>query len=214
MPWLPLFPLKVVLFPHMPLPLHVFEPRYRLMVGECLDEGHSFGVVAIREGGETGPPAIPHRVGTLAKLLKIERLEDGRMNLLVMGTSRFAIMETASDRPYLRGRVSVLPEEADEESAASLAEAVGAAFTEYSSLLRQLVGKESDPFVPPREPELLSYLVAAALDLQLPDKQALLEEGSALERLKAELRVLRKEIGFLRKMVRRKEAGLSRASLN
>jgi Lon protease-like protein len=131
-----------------------------------------------------------------------------------MGASRFRIVETASDRPYLRGNVSVLPEAADDQAATGLAEAVAGAFTEYSSFLRQLVGKESEAFQPPREPELLSYLVAAALDLQLPDKQALLEEGSALERLKAELRLLRKETGFLREMVRRKEAGLSRASLN
>lgn len=213
MPWLPLFPLKVVLFPHMPLPLHVFEPRYRIMVQECLDEGHSFGVVAIKDGEETGP-AIPHDVGTLAKILKIDRLGDGRMNLLVSGTTRFQILETATDRPYLRGNLALLPEAADEQAAAASSEAVALAFTEYSSLLRRLVGQKAEPFDPPREPELLSYLVAAALDLQLPDKQALLVLASAADRLKAELHILRKEIGFLREMVRRKEAGLSRAALN
>ena len=88
------------------------------------------------------------------------------------------------------------------------------AFTEYSGLLRRLVGKESEPFDPPREPELLSYLVAAALDLQLPDKQALLVLASPTDRLKAELHILRKENGLLREMVRHKEAGLKRASLN
>ncbi|HXL19893.1 MAG TPA: LON peptidase substrate-binding domain-containing protein, partial [Streptosporangiaceae bacterium] len=77
--WLPLFPLNVVLFPHMALPLHVFEPRYRKMIGDCLEEGHSFGVVAIREGRETGP-ATPYGVGTLAKIVRIDRLDDGRMN--------------------------------------------------------------------------------------------------------------------------------------
>src|SRR5437588_780370 len=80
--WLPLFPLNAVLFPHMPLPLHVFEPRYRQMIADCLEEGHSFGVVAIREGSETGP-TTPYDVGTLAKIVHIDRLEDGRMNLLV-----------------------------------------------------------------------------------------------------------------------------------
>lgn len=214
MPWLPLFPLRVVLFPHMPLPLHVFEPRYRVMVQECLDEGHSFGVVAIKEGEESGATAIPHDVGTLAKILKIDRLDDGRLDLLVMGTTRFQIVETTSDRPYLRGRVSLLPEASDEDAGMSLTDPVADAFTEYSSLLRRLVGTDSEGFDPPREPELLSYLVAAALDLQLPDKQALLILASATDRLKAELRILRKENGFLREMVRRKEGGLERASLN
>src|SRR5437879_13102464 len=115
-PWLPLFPLNVVLFPHMPLPLHVFEPRYRKMVGDCLEAGHSFGVVAIREGSETGP-ATPYDVGTLAKIVRIDRLEDGRMNLLVMGASRFEIMKTAADRPYLRGQTRSIPETGDDRPA-------------------------------------------------------------------------------------------------
>jgi uncharacterized protein len=100
--WLPLFSLNVVLFPHMPLPLHIFEPRYRQMLADCLEEGHSFGVVAIREGSETGA-STPYDVGTLAKIVRIDRLDDGRMNLLVMGASRFEIMRTSEDRPYPRG---------------------------------------------------------------------------------------------------------------
>ena len=78
--WLPLFPLNAVLFPHMALPLHIFEPRYRQMIGDCLEEGHSFGVVAIREGTETGP-ATPYEVGTLAKIVRIDRLDEGRGGL-------------------------------------------------------------------------------------------------------------------------------------
>src|SRR5438034_9441063 len=99
--WLPLFPLNVVLFPHMPLPLHIFEPRYRQMIADCLEEGHSFGLVAIQEGSETGP-ATPYDIVTLAKIVRIDRLDDGRMNLLGMGASRLQIVGTAIDRPYLR----------------------------------------------------------------------------------------------------------------
>src|SRR2546423_3901810 len=84
----------------MPLPLHIFEPRYRQMIAECLEEGHSFGVVAIREGNESGP-ATPFDVGTLAKIVRIDRLDDGRMNLLAMGASRFAIVRSAYDRSFL-----------------------------------------------------------------------------------------------------------------
>jgi len=129
--WLPLFPLNVVLFPHMPLPLHIFEPRYRQMIAECLEEGHSFGVVAIREGAETGP-ATPHDVGTLAKIIRIERLDDGRMNLLVSGASRFEIVKTATDRPYLRGQVRIIPEAGDDlEATGRLTEATAMAFRRY-----------------------------------------------------------------------------------
>jgi Lon protease-like protein len=199
--WLPLFPLNVVLFPHMPLPLHVFEPRYRQMIGECLEEGHSFGVVAIREGTETGP-ATPHDVGTLAKIVRIERLDDGRMNLLVQGASRFQILQTTDDRPYLRGQVRIIPESGDDlDATARLTEATATAFRQYSNLLRELVGEKPEDSEPPMEPELLSYLIAAAMNLQLPEKQSLLAEPRTDARLLLELRILRKEIAILKRMV-------------
>jgi Lon protease-like protein len=213
--WLPLFPLNVVLFPHMPLPLHVFEPRYRQMIADCLEEGHSFGVVAIREGIETGA-AVPFDVGTLAKIVRIDRLEDSRMNLLVTGASRFAILETASDRPYLRGRIRIIPEAGDDpESTAALTERTAMTFREYSNLLRELVGQRPDEAEPPAEPELLSYLIAAALNLQVPEKQKLLATGRTDERLKVELNLLRKEIVLLKQMVAHAAAaGTARTSLN
>ena len=199
--WLPLFPLNVVLFPHMPLPLHIFEPRYRQMIADCLEAGHSFGVVAIREGGETGP-ATPYDVGTLAKIVRIDRLDDGRMNLLVMGASRFTIVRTANDRPYLRGEIRIIPETGDDlDATARLTEITAVTFRQYSNLLRQLVGQQPDEAEPPMEPELLSYLIAAALNLQVPEKQSLLAEARTDSRLLLELRLLRKEIALLKQMV-------------
>ena len=199
--WLPLFPLNVVLFPHMPLPLHIFEPRYRQMIAECLEEGHSFGVVAIQEGSETGP-AIPYDVGTLAKIVRIDRLDDARMNLLVMGASRFTIVRTADDRPYLRGEIRIIPETGDDlDATARLTEVTAVSFRQYSNLLRELVGQQPDEAEPPMEPELLSYLIAAALNLQVPEKQSLLAEARTDSRLLLELRLLRKEIALLKQMV-------------
>jgi len=213
--WLPLFPLNTVLFPHLPLPLHVFEDRYRVMISDCLEAGHSFGVVGIREGLETGP-ALPYDIGTLAKIVRIDRMEDGRMNLLVSGASRFRILETATDRPYLRARIEILPE-AGEEGAGirELTEAAATAFREYSNLLRELVNEQPQPFEPPIDPELLSYLVAGTLTLQLPQKQALLQYPRTDERLRAELALLRRELTLLREMLRQKQSGVAgRASLN
>ena len=199
--WLPLFPLNVVLFPHMPLPLHIFEPRYRQMIADCLEEGHSFGVVAIREGAETGP-STPYDVGTLAKIVRIDRLDDGRMNLLVMGASRFTVMRTADDRPYLRGEIRIIPETGDDlDATARLTEVTAVSFRQYSTLLRELVGQQPDEAEPPMEPELLSYLIAAALNLQVPEKQTLLAEPRTDSRLLLELRLLRKEIALLKQMV-------------
>ena len=213
--WLPLFPLQVVLFPHMALPLHVFEPRYRQMIGDCLEAGHSFGVVAIREGSETGP-ATPYDVGTLAKIVRIDRMDDVRMNLLVMGASRFQIVQTADDRPYLRGQIRIIPEAGDDlDATARVTETTAIAFREYSNLLRKLVGQQADDAEPPMEPELLSYLIAAALNLQLPEKQALLAEPRTDARLLLELRMLRKEIVLLKQMVvHAGTAAKARTSLN
>ena len=213
--WLPLFPLNVVLFPHVPLPLHVFEPRYRRMIADCLEEGHSFGVVAIREGSETGP-STPYDVGTLAKIVRIDRLEDGRMNLLVTGASRFIIVGTADDRPYLRGQIRIMPEAGDDlDATAKLTDATAITFRQYSNLLRELVGQPPGDAEPPMEPELLSYLIAAALNLQVPEKQSLLAEPRTDARLMLELRMLRKEIVLLKEMVAHAAtAAGARTSLN
>jgi Lon protease-like protein len=185
------------------------------MIAECLEEGHSFGVVAIREGAETGP-ATPHDIGTLAKIIRIDRLEDGRMNLLVSGASRFEIVRTASDRPYLRGEVRIIPESGDDlDATARLTETTALTFRHYSNLLRELVGQPAEESEPPMEPELLSYLIGAALNLQVPEKQSLLAQRRTDDRLRLELRILRKEIALLKQMLAHAaSAEKRRASLN
>ncbi|MCI0849057.1 MAG: LON peptidase substrate-binding domain-containing protein, partial [Chloroflexi bacterium] len=85
---LPLFPLNLVLFPGMDLPLHIFEQRYRDMIGECLDKDAPFGVVLIKEGVEVGDPADPERIGTSTRILSSEILDQGRMNILTRGERR------------------------------------------------------------------------------------------------------------------------------
>jgi Lon protease-like protein len=214
--WLPLFPLNTVLFPHMPLPLQVFERRYKLMLRDCLDAGQSFGVVAIREGEETGAPAVPHDVGTLAKIVNMERLDDGRVKLLITGTTRFRVLRTSDDRPYLRGSVRFLAERGDDpEDTREVMQGVAAAFADYRTLLRQLADSEPESIEPPLEPELLSYLVAALLNVPLSLKQELLALDRTDHRLQAELRILRKENALLKQMLARKtQAVAGKVSLN
>src|SRR5205807_7742066 len=109
---LPLFPLGTVLFPHMPLPLHVFEERYRQMLRDCDKAGTSFGVVAIREGHEIGSGAVPYRVGTLARVRRRKQLPDSRSTMLVVGASRFHVDAFSQDRPYLVGTIHYLEDRA------------------------------------------------------------------------------------------------------
>jgi Lon protease-like protein len=80
-----LFPLQTVLFPGMRLPIHVFEERYQLMIRECIEEDAPFGVLLIKSGAEVGAPAVPHDLGTTARILQVQYLDDGRMNIFTLG---------------------------------------------------------------------------------------------------------------------------------
>lgn len=191
---IPLFPLGVVLFPHMPLPLHIFEERYKEMMRDCQERGTGFGVVAIREGVEVGGGARPHTVGTLAQLRRVDTLEDGRYNILVVGASRYRINRITTARPYLVGEVEYLEDDAgDGPVARALVAQVAAAFRRYAASLRQLADEPATDIDLPDEPELLSYLVAATLQVESRHKQRLLEIDAADERLRACLTLLRRE---------------------
>ena len=137
---LPLFPLRSVLCPGIALPLHIFEDRYRLMVGRCIEAGDPFGVVLIREGREVGPIASQvATVGTTAAIRQAGRYPDGRLDIVTVGQRRFRIEGVdASSQPYLIGRVSYLGEPlgGDDDATAGLARRVGERFLHYLELLQ------------------------------------------------------------------------------
>ena len=109
---LPLFPLNnVVLFPGMKLPLHIFEERYKEMIGRCSETDSPFGVLLIKEGQEVGETAEPFTVGATARIAEVQRLDDGRMNILTQGEQRFRVVEIIQEIPYLVGLVQLLEEE-------------------------------------------------------------------------------------------------------
>ncbi|MDB5064534.1 MAG: hypothetical protein JWM18_968 [Chloroflexi bacterium] len=204
---IPLFPLSVVLFPHMPLPLHIFEDRYRQMMRDCEEEGTSFGVVAIREGVEAFGPATPHPVGTLAQLRTVEKLDDGRYNLLVVGASRFRVVGVSTRKPYLVGEVEYLQDaDGGERVSTELTRQVVTAFRAYADTLRQLAGQDPAGIELPDDPELLSYLVAATLQVEVSRRQELLEMDAARERLRGCLALLRREAVLLDQMLARRDA--------
>ena len=200
---LPLFPLGTVLYPGLLLPLHVFEERYRQLVRDLLagPEPRTFGVIAIREGRETGPNGILtlHEVGCTATVRQVTELDDGRYDLVTVGTQRFLLTGTDDTKPYLQGQVELLAEDTGDESGAVLAaRSVQDAFRTYlGALAERGVTQVSAPELPD-DPILLSYLVAASMVIDLRDKQALLAEPDALHRLVTERMLLSRETTMLR----------------
>lgn len=193
---IPLFPLGTVLFPGLLLPLHVFERRYRDLVRDLLtapDEHRRFGVVAIREGREVGADGIRalYPVGCVARLRRVDPYDDGRFDIVSTGAQRFRLLSVDTALPYLRAEVELL-DEAPGEAADAAAAGVRALFEVY----RRAVGAQPADALP-TEPDVLSYLVAATMVLDLPDRQILLEQPDTTLRLRQELRLLRRETALL-----------------
>jgi Lon protease-like protein len=189
---LPLFPLNTVLFPSLPLPLHIFEERYKLMIGTCVVTDNLFGVCLIKEGVEVGGPADPFEIGTVARISEVERMPDGRMNLMTFGTGRFRIEELIQREPYLIGRIVMLGSAA-EAPADDLVEDVA------DRLLRYLRDVRGAARLPDRgelitDVDRLSYLAAATLGLPPRERQSFLELDSSVERLRQARDLLRREI--------------------
>jgi Lon protease-like protein len=204
---LPLFPLGTVLYPGLVLPLNIFEERYRQLVRDLLDgpEPRRFGVIAIREGRETGIDGVSalHDVGCVAVVREVTELPDGRYELLTIGTDRFKLHGLADpvSKPYLLGEVETLDEPVGDEAESRLA--VTAVQRGFRGYLDMLATKGSATIsVPelPDEPILLSYLVAASVIVDLPERQGLLAQPNALRRLRAERALLAKETAILRSL--------------
>jgi Lon protease-like protein len=200
---LPLFPLTTVLFPGMRLPLHIFEPRYRQLVADLLEqpEPRQFGVIAIRKGRETGVDGITalYDVGCVAAVRQVDPREDGRFDLLTVGAQRFRLHRMDRSRPYFQGEVELLAEETGDAAAAAYAtRRVQAAFRGYLNALADRGGGVISVADLPDDPLLLSYVVGAATIIDLPERQSLLAAPDAVTRLRAERALLARETGMLR----------------
>ncbi|MFN8498093.1 MAG: LON peptidase substrate-binding domain-containing protein [Anaerolineae bacterium] len=194
---IPLFPLDVVLFPNMVLPLHIFEQRYRRLLTDCLDSGEPFGLVRAREDG------APHRIGTAAHIVRVEGLPDGRSNIVVIGQERFAIDGLRFHKPYLVARVSEMEMPgAAAPDALRLLPVVQQGLTAYLVALKTVVGQPVPTPDIPDEADALGYMVATILQVGASVKQSLLEAESVAEMLRLERRLLETETGILRYMER------------
>ncbi|MEP7055775.1 MAG: LON peptidase substrate-binding domain-containing protein [Actinomycetota bacterium] len=196
---LPLFPLGTVLFPGAPLPLHIFEERYRQLVRDLVDssERRWFGVVAIQRGSEAGDEQpLLYDVGCIAVVRRIDAYADGRYDLETLGVSRFRIASLDTSRPYLSASVELLDENAGEGTETAAA-AARVALSAYWKALCAVRGENGELTEPPADPHELSYLAAAVLRVDVAEKQALLECLTAAERISAATRLLRRETGLL-----------------
>ena len=203
---LPLFPLGSVLFPGVVLPLHIFEPRYRKMVTDLreLPEGESrqFGVVAIRDGREVGAQSVEsvYDIGCTARISALEAHDDGRYSLVTTGVQRFRLLDVDASGVYLVGEVEYL-EEASDARAEALKTSSTALLLGYQRALAGLRGVRTGSIPElPDDPTVLSYLIAAAMVLDLRDKQRLLATPDTASRLQKEQALLRRETLLIKEL--------------
>jgi Lon protease-like protein len=167
----PLFPLGIVLLPTEIVPLHIFEERYKLMIGECLESDGEFGIVWLSDDGlrEVGCTATVSQV--------LEELEDGRMNILVAGGRPFRLLRRIDDMPYPAGDVEMLD---DSSEGAALADLTSEARERYADLVEQVTDERPSP---DDLEHLDAYGMAATIEFDAAPKQALLELRTERERL-------------------------------
>jgi ATP-dependent Lon protease len=169
---IPLFPLGIVLYPGEPVPLHIFEPRYREMVRVCLDEDLPFGIVHVSEEALA-------EVGCTARIRRVlTRYDDGRLDIMALGEERFRIVEIHRDRPYLTAEVEPFgPERAEPVDAVARERVI----TQHMKLL-EMAGETIRPAVYERA-RWVSFVVAQNAGLEVDQKQRLLEMRSENERV-------------------------------
>jgi Lon protease-like protein len=207
---LPLFPLGSVLFPGMLLPLHIFEPRYRLLVRRSMEKEEPFGIVLIKSGPEVGGPAEPHHIGTTARIMGSTPLPGGRSFIIARGERRFAIESIDAERePYLVARVRYLAED-DGAEASALADRAADLFGQY---LTGITSTSNDartevPLGELREgtPAEVSFRIAGGLGIDAAERQRLLEAERTEPRLESIIGLLERENTLLKELLLRSRA--------
>ena len=192
---LALFPLDVVLFPGIPLPLHIFEPRYKEMIGECLDQKSLFGVIRAQESTLAD-------VGCTAEILAVTKTyDDGRMDIVAQGRERFELLEVNQERTFLRGEILYVADEPEKPTDEERARAI-----ELHRQILALANAQQD--LPEGDDPPLSYHLAGSLPLDLDFKQKLLGLRSEARRIQTVIEYFEGILPTLRRAVQiRQKAG-------
>lgn len=202
---LALFPLNTVLFPGMPLHLHIFESRYKLMVNQLLNQEPVFGVVLIRRGIESlGPLAEPHMTGTTARILKADPLSDGCFNLTVLGERRFKINSLSDENPYLSASVEDFP--IDFKRPLDVYRRIRHLRNQVQFYLQTInrlddMSLDLSEIQMPDDPFTLIFLAASLLQIPAHEKQPALNAVTALEICQTVERLYRRENAVLKKLI-------------
>jgi Lon protease-like protein len=202
MPLLPLFPLDLVLLPGTPLPLHIFEPRYQEMIGECVEQSRPFGVVRAKDGAVA-------EIGCTAEIITVtKKYEDGRMDIVTQGRERFEVMQVNHERSFLQAEVAYLQDEPGTASTNQVAEAL-----RLHGEIMTLAGAEPEN-VSGIDQQQLSFHLAGSLPLDPEFKQSLLAMKSEGERVRAVISFFNDLLPDMRRTVhvRRKAGGNGHAS--
>lgn len=202
---LPLFPLDTVLFPGAPLPLHIFEERYRLMISRCLEQKTPFGVVLIQSGEQVGGPATTYSIGTTAQIEKSERLDDGRYLIYTQGERRFRVQYALQRTPYIVASVALLPEESG-AGIVDQARELHALHERYWQRVAHATGFMNEVEDLSQEAVEMSYQLAHRLQVDNWRKQRWLE-ADVSTRLREITVVLRAELALLPNAPSGKEPG-------
>jgi Lon protease-like protein len=205
---IPLFPLNTVLFPGMPLQLHIFEERYKQMLSFCQETNSPFGVVLIRQGVEAlGPLATPYTIGCAAFIKSVKPLEEGRFAISAIGQERFKILGLSEKLPYLVGEVAEYPLESGNLKRIMQAEdRLRPWLEQYVRTLTRDEGIEAAIEQFPQDPVAFAYLAAVVLQISPSQKQPLLEYPLC-EELLEELRVVyRREVALIKRIIQTQPA--------
>jgi Lon protease-like protein len=182
---LPLFPLPMVMFPQTIVPLHIFEERYKLMINRSIEESSAFGIVMNTPGSSVENESTISRIGSSVRVTQFERIEDGRLNILVNGERRFEILEFTGNKPYWTANVEFLEDDLAADDLQESFDATARLYRDVLKLASRLRGQPAEGITIPESPTALSYAVSSVLDLPWSLKQELLEMSSVSGRLKS-----------------------------